>query len=68
MWLTVPEEMNHYYKMTLATLWALQELASLLRRVAHMMDCEVASLERSLMRHVPIENEMEEEEQIMILH
>ena len=68
MWLTVPGEMNHYYKMSLAALRALQELAQLLRCVAHMMDCEVASLERTLMRHIPIENEMEEEERIVIIH
>ena len=54
--------------MSLAALRALQEVAQLLRHVAHMVDFEVATLERTLMRHVPIENEMEEEEGIVIIH
>ena len=60
--------MNHYYKISMAALRAIQELAKLLGRVAHMLDCEVATLERTLMRHIPMENEMEEEERIVILH
>ena len=65
--LTVPGEMNHHhYTMALASLRALKELASLLRRVAYMMDVEVTSLERALVRHVPMEDE--EEERIVIIH
>ena len=65
--LTVLGEMNHHhYTMALASLRALKKLASLLRRVAYMMDVEVASLERALVRHVPMEDE--EEERIVIIH